>query len=110
MAGRALPEPGGGAACSLGEGLEFRRTITVDDKYLFTVSDQVANKGDSPVTLYPYALLSRHGTPPTLGYYILFEGMIGMLGDKLQEKSYSDMEKEKEARSAARPDRRSRDI
>jgi len=79
-----------------GEGLEFRRTISVDDKYLFTVSDQVVNKGDSPVTLYPYALISRHGTPPTLGYYILFEGMIGMLGDKLQEKSYSDMEKEKE--------------
>src|SRR6516164_9590659 len=79
-----------------GEGLEFRRTISVDDKYLFTVSDQVVNKGDSPVTLYPYALISRHGTPPTLGYYILFEGMIGMLGDKLQEKSYSEMEKEKE--------------
>ena len=79
-----------------GEGLEFHRTISVDDKYLFTVSDQVVNKGDSPVTLYPYALISRHGTPPTLGYYILFEGMIGMLGDKLQEKSYSDMEKEKE--------------
>ena len=27
-----------------GEGLEFRRTIAVDDKYLFTVEDEVANK------------------------------------------------------------------
>jgi YidC/Oxa1 family membrane protein insertase len=79
-----------------GEGLEFRRTIAVDDNYLFTVRDEVANKGSSPVTLYPYALISRHGTPPTLGYYILHEGLIGVLGDKLQEESYADIEKKKE--------------
>ena len=68
-----------------GEGLEFRRTIAVDDNYLFTIKDEVANKGTSAVTLYPYALISRHGTPPTLGYYILHEGLIGVLDDKLQE-------------------------
>ncbi len=28
-----------------GEGLEFRRTISVDDKYLFTVRDEVFNQG-----------------------------------------------------------------
>ncbi len=32
-----------------GEGLEFRRTISVDDKYMFTVEDEVANKGSTPV-------------------------------------------------------------
>src|SRR5262252_9457450 len=42
-----------------GEGLEFRRTISVDDKYMFTIRDQVANKGTAPVSLYPYALISR---------------------------------------------------
>ena len=78
-----------------GQGLEFRRTISVDDKYLFTVRDDVSNKGTAAVTLYPYALISRHGTPPTLGYYILFEGLIGVLGDKLQEVKYSDVEKSK---------------
>ena len=65
-----------------GEGLEFRRTIAVDDKYLFTIKDEVVNKGAAPVTLYPYALISRHGTPQTLGYYILHEGLIGVFGDK----------------------------
>src|SRR6478736_4258767 len=78
-----------------GEGLEFRRTIAVDDKYLFTIKDEVVNKGASAITLYPYALISRHGTPHTLGYYILHEGMIGVLDDKLQEESYSDIEKKK---------------
>ncbi len=48
------------------------------------------------MSLYPYALISRHGTPQTLGYYILHEGLIGVLGDQgLQELTYSDIEKKK---------------
>ena len=31
-----------------GEGLDFRRTIAVDDKYLFTVKDEVVNKTREP--------------------------------------------------------------
>ncbi|MBV8792451.1 MAG: membrane protein insertase YidC [Pseudolabrys sp.] len=80
-----------------GEGLEFRRTISVDDKYLFTLKDEVNNKGSAPVTLYPFALVSRHGTPHTLGYYVLHEGPIGVLGDNgLQEKNYKDIDDKKE--------------
>ena len=79
-----------------GEGLEFRRTITVDNKYLFTLKDEVVNKSAAPVTLYPYALISRHGIPPTLGYYIMHEGLIGVFGEKgLQEETYSKMEEVK---------------
>jgi len=75
------------------EGLQFRRTISVDDKYLFTIKDEVSNKGASAVTLYPYALISRHGTPHTQGYYILHEGLLGVLGDKgLQEYTYKNMD------------------
>src|SRR5215470_3017084 len=40
-----------------GQGLEFRRTISVDDKYLFTVRDEVENKGPAPVAIAPYALI-----------------------------------------------------
>ena len=79
-----------------GEGLEFRRTITVDDKYLFTIKDDVSNKGDGPVTLFPYALISRHGIPPTAGYYVLHEGLIGVLGESgLQEFTYKNIEDKK---------------
>jgi YidC/Oxa1 family membrane protein insertase len=78
------------------EGLEFRRTISVDDKYLFTVEDQVVNKGAAPVSLYPYALISRHGTPKTEGFYILHEGLIGVMGEQgLQEISYGTIEDKK---------------
>jgi len=79
-----------------GEGLEFRRTISVDDKYLFTIKDEVANKGTAAVSLSPYALISRHGTPHIEGYYILHEGLIGVLGDKgLQEVSYKTIDDKK---------------
>src|SRR5205807_5206927 len=59
-----------------GEGLAFRRTIAIDDKYLFTIKDEVANTGAAPVTLHPFALISRHGTPKIEGFYILHEGLI----------------------------------
>ena len=79
-----------------GEGLQFRRTIAVDDKYLFTVQDELMNKTAAAATLYPYALVSRHGTPETLGYYILHEGLIGVLGDQgLQEVTYKTIEEKK---------------
>ncbi|HKA75990.1 MAG TPA: membrane protein insertase YidC [Pseudolabrys sp.] len=75
-----------------GEGLEFHRTVAVDDKYLFTIKDDVSNKGTNPVSLFPYALISRHGTPQTAGYYILHEGLIGVLGDSgLQEYTYKNI-------------------
>src|ERR1700736_6677539 len=76
-----------------GEGLTFRRTIAVDDRYLFTVKDDVTNVGNAPVTLYPFALISRHGTPQVAGYYILHEGLVGYLGDKgLQKYAYKKID------------------
>src|SRR5580658_3647760 len=79
-----------------GEGLLFRRAIAVDDRYLFTIKDQVQNKGSGAITLFPYALISRHGTPKVLGYYILHEGLIGVMGDQgEQEETYKKIEDKK---------------
>jgi YidC/Oxa1 family membrane protein insertase len=72
-----------------GQGLVFTRTIAVDEHYLFTIKDDVGNNSGNPVTLFPYALISRHGTPQVQGYYILHEGLIGVMGDQgLQEETY----------------------
>jgi YidC/Oxa1 family membrane protein insertase len=73
-----------------GKGLKFTRTITIDDKYMFTIADMVANESSEPVTLHPYALVSRHETPPIQGFFILHEGLIGVVDDGgLEEISYS---------------------
>jgi YidC/Oxa1 family membrane protein insertase len=80
-----------------GEGLVFRRTVSVDENYLFSVEDTVLNRGGDAVTLYPYALISRQGRPQVMGYYILHEGLVGVMGDQgLKEVSYSDIEKNKQ--------------
>jgi YidC/Oxa1 family membrane protein insertase len=76
-----------------GDGLTFRRTISIDERYLFTVKDDVSNVGAAPVTLYPFALISRHGTPQVSGYYILHEGLIGYLGEYgLQQYTYKKID------------------
>ena len=72
-----------------GRGLTFTRTISIDDKYMFTIVDKVANTGSEAVTLYPYALVSRHELPQTAGFYILHEGLIGVVDGSLEEISYS---------------------
>jgi YidC/Oxa1 family membrane protein insertase len=74
-----------------GEGLSFERQIALDDAYMFTITQRVENGGDSPITLHPYGLISRWGTPKTLGYYILHEGPIGVLDDTLHEIDYKDL-------------------
>jgi YidC/Oxa1 family membrane protein insertase len=79
-----------------GAGVIFKRMITVDDNYMFTVRQIVENKTANAITLYPYALISRHELPEVAGFYILHEGLIGVLGEEgLQEVDYSDILEEK---------------
>ena len=53
---------------------------------------------------YPFALISRHGTPKVSGYYILHEGLIGYLGDHgLQEYGYKKIDDAKAVRLQASP-------
>ena len=77
-----------------GQDLRFTRTIALDDAYLFTITQQVENTGEEPVKLFPYGLISRWGTPPTLGFYILHEGPIGVLEGKLHEIDYDDLQED----------------
>ncbi|HEX3863898.1 MAG TPA: membrane protein insertase YidC [Stellaceae bacterium] len=74
-----------------GAGLVFSRTISIDENYMFTVQDAVRNTGSAPVSLTPYSLISRSGTPPVSGYYILFEGLIGDLDGSLREVKYTSL-------------------
>src|SRR5690606_9172332 len=77
--------------------LTFRRTLTVDENYLFTVSDTVSNASGQPVELRSYGRTTRMGEPKTSGLFILHEGLIGVAGEKgLQEISYSDVKDDRE--------------
>jgi YidC/Oxa1 family membrane protein insertase len=78
-----------------GEGLTFRRTISVDENYMFTVDDAIENTGARPLKLTPYGLISRSGTPPVSGYYILYEGPIGYLDGAIRDVKYASLTPDK---------------
>lgn len=74
-----------------GAGLAFTQVITLDRNYMFTVTQRVINRGQRAVALRPYGLISRTGTPDTLGFWILHEGLLGVFGDTLKEVDYDDV-------------------
>ena len=77
-----------------GAGLKFKRVISVDDKYMFTIKDSVENSGAEPVPLRPYALILRRGMPKVSGYAVLHEGFVGVVGGgSVQEVTYSGIDK-----------------
>ena len=62
-----------------GAGLTFTRQIAVDDRYMFTVTDTVANRGAAPVQVAKYGSVQRQGLPAGLANnMILHEGAIGV--------------------------------
>ena len=68
----------------------FEIALSVDADYLFTrASRRVVNKGTEPVSVHPWARIRRDYTPKVAGYYILHEGLLGMLGGRLKEVTYS---------------------
>jgi len=79
-----------------GQGLRFERTYEIDEHYMFTVAQRVVNSSDVAVSLAPYGLISRTGTPPVLGFYILHEGLLGVFDDTLQEIDYSDLKDDRQ--------------
>ena len=71
-----------------GKGLKFTRTIAVDDKYMFTITDAVTNGGSDPVSISPYGLVFRQETPPKTAYWILHEGLIGVFDASYEPLTY----------------------
>ena len=74
-----------------GQGLTFEQRLSLDENYLFEIAWRVENRGDKAVTLSPYGLVSRTGTPDILGFYILHEGLIGVFDEQLTELDYDDL-------------------
>jgi YidC/Oxa1 family membrane protein insertase len=74
-----------------GAGLRFTRQISVDDSFMFTVVDSVANLGTAPVALAPYASIQRQGLPTDLGKSgVIHEGAVGALGEEKEPTRYED--------------------
>ena len=71
--------------------LKFERIFEINENYLITITDRVMNNGTSEVTLYPYGLVRRTGLPKVDGLFILHEGPIAVIDEKLREVDYDDL-------------------
>ena len=73
------------------EGIEFFRKIEIDRDYLITVEQKVTNVSNKDISLTQYGRINRTGTPKTSGFYILHEGPIAVLNERLIEIDYDDI-------------------
>tara|TARA_B100001093_G_scaffold96444_1_gene88431 strand:- start:1361 stop:3052 length:1692 start_codon:yes stop_codon:yes gene_type:complete len=84
-----------------GEGIIFKKIITLDDKYLFKISQVVDNNTNQSIDLYPYAQITRNKVPEDIqNFYISHEGFIGVFNEELKEDDYDDIEEKKIVREA----------
>lgn len=74
-----------------GKGLTFTRSISVDEDFLFTVTDAVENKGTAEARLAPYGIIARHGLPKLQNIYVVHEGIIRRTDGTYEETDYSDV-------------------
>ncbi|MEM9028636.1 MAG: membrane protein insertase YidC [Pseudomonadota bacterium] len=76
-------------------GLTFKRKISIDKDYLFTVVDTVENNTGEAVALFPSGAIYRYGVPTIEGFFIQHEGLIGVLGEGgFTEVTYSELAEE----------------
>ncbi len=79
------------------EGLIFKKKLTIDDKYLIIVEDSVQNLSQKNINLFHYSQITRNKKPDVQNFYILHEGLIGVVGEELKELSYEDIIEKKES-------------
>tara|TARA_B100000700_G_scaffold314993_1_gene402376 strand:- start:2004 stop:3704 length:1701 start_codon:yes stop_codon:yes gene_type:complete len=81
-------------------GLIFKKKIELDDKFLFRITQEIQNKSNEVVELYPYAQITRNQKPileagSMSGTLILHDGYIGVFDEDLKEYDYDDIKDKK---------------
>lgn len=83
-------------------GLSFRRTISIDDNYLFTVADQVTNNGAGEQVISRYGLVRHEGVSddPQARNIAVFEGAQIVADGQLTQRRFPKLEDGEEAEEA----------
>lgn len=74
------------------EGIVFDRHISVDTEQMFTIKDILRNTKKESIQAVPKGRIVRIGDMASADSKILHEGVVGYLGNKLQEINYADIE------------------
>ena len=71
--------------------ITFKKIFTIDENYMFSITQEIENKSNEEIEIYPYRVIKRINTPDTIGFFILHEGLISLIDDELLEKNYDDL-------------------
>ena len=69
----------------------FLINFSIDENYMFSITQEVINNSSKELEIYPYRLIKRINTPDTINFFILHEGLISLVNDELLEKNYDDL-------------------
>ena len=79
-----------------GQGVKFIYKITIDNNYLFNISQTVENNSGREITVYPYGLFSKTINPDQTGRSVVHEGFTGIINGDLKEIKYTKLDTDKE--------------
>jgi len=75
-------------------GLLIERTVSVDDKFLITLSDKVTNTSSSEKTITRKGITRQHNLPDDLtNFFIIQEGPISVVDKKYHDQKYKGLKK-----------------
>ncbi len=74
-----------------GAGLIFRREVSLDDRYMFTIKQSVENTTGAAVRMLPYGIIARHGEPELENFFISHEGIVRSTDGELGDMDYDDV-------------------
>ena len=72
-------------------GIIISRKITMDNDYLFTITDTITNNTSDEIEVFPYARISRNIENLPLTRSVVHEGMSAVADNTLEEFKYTDI-------------------
>ena len=77
-----------------GNGLQIERTVSIDDKFLITLTDKVTNTTSSEKTITRKGIARQHNLPDDLtNFFIIQEGPISVIDKKYHDQKYKGLRK-----------------
>jgi len=74
----------------------YRTSISVDENYLFSINQKIINRSNQEIIVNNASKINRQSAPALSGMFILHEGLLGVLEEKLELIDYDDLKDEGE--------------
>ena len=69
----------------------YRTSISVDESYLFSINQKIINNSNQEIIVNNASKVNRQNAPTLSGMFILHEGLLGVLEEKLELIDYDDL-------------------